>query len=146
MSDTRRTFAILRDEFQAASRQGPKLFHAMYRFEGVGQIQPNNVPPHCGGPSIRTLPDGFEGAFFYRQPGTTFCRTQLTEFFRLAEAASRCIDSSVLPAYPSNDRVHLRALLDLPGDPRNQWLSAVYRLAWKHAGPLLRADPSINGK
>jgi pyrimidine deaminase RibD-like protein len=146
MSDTKRTLAIMRDEFQAASRQGAKLYHAMYRYEGVSQFQPNNVPPHCGGPCIHTRLDGFEAAFYYRQPGTTFCRTQLTEFFRLAEAASRCIDALVLPTYPSDDRVHLRGLLDSPDDPRDQWLSAVYRIAWKHPGALLRAEPSINGK
>jgi hypothetical protein len=145
MSNTRNALAIVRDEFQAASRQGPKLFHAMYRFRGVTQIQPNNVPPNCGGPSIRALLDGFEGAYFYRQPGTAFCRTQLTEFFRLAEAAVRCIDPLALPPYPPDDGVHLRALLELPDDARSLWLSAVYRLAWNRPGPLLRAEPSING-
>ncbi|MFL5243151.1 MAG: deaminase [Gemmataceae bacterium] len=146
MSVSRKTLAIVRDEFQAASRQGPKLFHAMYRFSRVAQVQPNNVPPHCGGLSIRALLDGFEAAFYYREPGATFCRTQVTEFFRLAEAAVRCIDLSVLPTYPPEDGVHLRGLLESPGDPGSQWLSAVYRLAWKHTGPLLRAEPSINGK
>jgi pyrimidine deaminase RibD-like protein len=146
MSDTRSTLAFMREEFLAASRQGPKLFHAMYRFEQVSHIQPNNVPPHCGGPCILALEDGFEGAFYYRQPGTTFCRTQLTEFFRLAEAAARCIDPAKLPPYPPDERVHLRGLLGHRDDPRDQWLSAVYRLAWNRPGPLLRAEPSINGQ
>jgi nucleoside phosphorylase len=146
MSYTRRTLVRVRDEFQAASRQGPKLYHAMYRFRGVTQIHPNAVPPHCGGPCIRALVDGFEAAFFYREPGTTFCRSQLTDFFRLAEAATRCIDPLTLPPYPPDDGTHLRALLDLPGDLRDQWLSAVYRLAWKHPGALLRAKPCFNGE
>ena len=45
----------------------------------------------------RERSDGFEGAFYYRQPETTFCQTQLTEFFRLAEAAARCIDMGLEP-------------------------------------------------
>jgi pyrimidine deaminase RibD-like protein len=136
----------LRDEFQTVSRQGPKLFHAMYRFRGISQFQPNNVPCHCGGPSIQALVDGFDVAFYYRQPETPFCQIQLTEFFRLAEAAARCIDPLLLPPYPPDDGVHLRSLLENLRDPRSQWLSAVYRLAWTHPGPLLRAEPSINGQ
>jgi pyrimidine deaminase RibD-like protein len=144
MSDTRSTLSIMREEFLAA-RQGPKLFHAMYRFEQITRFS-QNVPPHCGGPCILALEDGFEGAFFYRQPGTTFCRTQLTEFFRLAEAAARCLDLAKLPPYPPDDRVHLRGLLDNSDDPKVQWLSAVYRLAWNRRNPLLRAEPSIDGQ
>lgn len=143
--DSRSTLAILRDEFQAAARQGPKLFHAMYQFRGITEFRPNNVPSHCGGPCIYGLENGFEVAYYYRQPGAEFCRTQLTEFCRLAEAAARCIESESLPPYPSDENRYLRHLLDCP-DSRELWLSAVYRIAWNHAGPLLRAEPSIRGK
>jgi hypothetical protein len=34
MADSRKALEIIRDEFHTASRQGPKLFHAMYRFRG----------------------------------------------------------------------------------------------------------------
>ncbi len=91
------------------------------------------------------LMDGCEVAYFFREPGADFCRNQLNEFHRLAEATVRCVDMSSIPPYPSDSRLYLRGTAER-GDLKEQWLSALYRISWHLSGPILRAEPSIHDR
>jgi pyrimidine deaminase RibD-like protein len=145
MSQTQKALELLRDEFRAEAHSGPKLYHAMFHYRGVRQLDMGKSAAHCGGPHLCNSADdtGFEIGFYFRQPGTTFCKYQLTEFFRLSEATVRCIDFTNLPPLPTDKTKFIQQVLEYP---TRSWLSALYRIAWHNVNPLLRAEPSVNGE